>query len=69
MKLTGPDTAVVPVELTVATRVSASPTTTGFGVATRFIVVVAVEALTVTETAGDVLATKLEFPAYCATRL
>ena len=55
--------------LTVATKFSDWPATTEFGVATRLVALVAVEALTVTETAGDVLATKLEFPAYCATRL
>ena len=59
MKLTGPDTGVVPVVVTVATKVSAAPATTGFGVAARLMVVVAAEALTVTGTAGDVLAGKL----------
>ena len=70
MKLTGPDTGVAPVVLTVATRVNGSPTTTGLGVAAKLmVVVVAVEALTVTETAGDVLVTKVELPTYCATKL
>ncbi len=50
--------------VTVATKVRAWPATTGFGVATRLIDVVAVEAFTVTETAWDVLATKLELPWY-----
>jgi hypothetical protein len=36
---------------------------TGFGDATRLIDVVAVEAVTVTEVAADVLAAKLEVPA------
>ena len=44
---------------------------TEFGDATMLIVVVAVDvgALTVTETAGDVLATKLGVPMYLAVRL
>jgi hypothetical protein len=62
MKLTVPAAGVDPVVVTVATRFSASPATTGFGVAARLMVVVAVEALTVTEAAGDVPATKLAFP-------
>ncbi len=64
MNLTVPEGEVGPLALTVATRFRAWPTTTGFGVATRLIDVVAVEAFTVTETAWDVLATKLELPWY-----
>jgi len=69
MKLTEPVAAVAPVVLTVATKVNAAPTTTGFGVAAKLMVAAAAEVLTVTETAGDVLGTKLELPPYCATRL
>jgi hypothetical protein len=43
---------------------------TGFGDATKLVVVVvAVEAVTVTEAAADVLDPKLEFPTYRAVRL
>jgi hypothetical protein len=69
MKLTVPDGAVVALALTVAVRSSAWPAVTGFGDATRVMVVVAVEAVTVTEAAGDVLATKLALPRYWAVRL
>jgi hypothetical protein len=69
MKLTVPDNEAVPLALTVATRFRACPTVTEFGNATRLVVVVAVEAVTVTELAGDVLARKLVFPTYRAVRL
>ena len=69
MKLTVPDSDAVPLALTVATRFSVCPTVTGFGDATRLVVVVAVEAVTVTEAAADVLATKLAVPEYWAVRL
>ena len=69
MKLTVPDSEAVPLAFTVATRLSACPTVTGFGDAIRLVVVVAVDAVTVTELAGDVLAGKLEFPTYRAVRL
>ena len=70
MKFTAPDSEAVPVVLTVATRFRVCPTGTRFGDAIRLVVVVAaVEAVTVTEVAGDVLARKLEFPIYRAVRL
>lgn len=64
MKLTGPDTGATPVVVTVATKVKASPATTGLGVAARLMAVVAVGASTVIATGSDVLVTKLEFPPY-----
>jgi hypothetical protein len=62
MKLTVPTGEVPPLSVTVAVRISAWPSVTGFGDATRLIDVVAVEAVTVTEVAADVLAAKLEVP-------
>ena len=69
MKLTVPDSDAVTPPLTVATRFRVCPVVTGFGDATRLVVVVPVEAVTVTELAGDVLDPKLEFPTYRAVRL
>jgi len=69
MKLTVPDIDAVPLALTVATRLRFCPAVTGFGEATRLVVVAAVEAVTVTDAAADVLARKLEFPVYRAVRL
>jgi len=69
MKLTVPDSDAVPLALTVATRFRVCPTVTGFGDATRLVIVVAVEAVTVTEAAADVLVRKFEFPIYRAVRL
>jgi hypothetical protein len=68
MKLTVPESDAVPLLLTVATRFSACPVVTGFGDATRLVVVAAVEAVTVTELAGEVLVRKFEFPIYFAVR-
>jgi hypothetical protein len=69
IKLTVPDIEAVPLALTVATRLRFCPTVTGFGDATRLVVVAAVEVVTVTELAADVLDPKLEFPTYRAVRL
>jgi hypothetical protein len=70
MKLTVPDSDAVPLALTVATMFRVWPAVTGLGDATRLVVVVvAVEAVTVTEAAADVLDPKLEFPTYRAVRL
>jgi hypothetical protein len=69
MKLTVPDSEAVPLALTVATRLRFCPTVTGFGDATRLVIVAAVDVVTVTEAAADVLARKLELPIYRAVRL
>ena len=69
MKLTVPDAAAVPVALTVATRLRADPAMTVLGDATRLVVVVALEAVTVTDAATDVLDPKLVVPRYRAVRL
>lgn len=69
MKLTVPDGDVVPLALTVATKFSACPAMTGFGDATRLVVVVALEAVTATDAVAEVLEPKLEFPTYRAVRL
>jgi hypothetical protein len=69
MKLTVPDSDAVPFALTVATRFRVCPVVTVFGDATRLVVVAAIEAVTVTELAADVLDPKLEFPTYRAVRL
>jgi len=56
MKLTVPDSDAVPLALTVATMLRVCPTVTGFGDATRLVIVAAVAAVTVSEAAADVLA-------------
>jgi hypothetical protein len=66
-KLTVPVGTVVP--LTVAVRVNAWPILTGFGVATKLVLVAFAEAFTVTPTAAEVLARKLPWLAYTAVRL
>ena len=62
IKLTAPVDTAVPFSVTVAVRMSAWPSVTGFGVAERAMDVVEVEAFTVTEAAADVLAPKLVVP-------
>jgi hypothetical protein len=67
MKMTVPAGVTVLAPFTVAVKVNAWPATTGFGEATRPVVVA--WALTDNETAGDVLMLKLSFPVYSAEKL
>jgi hypothetical protein len=67
MKMTVPAGVTVLAPFTVAVKVRAWPATTGFGEATRPVVVSCT--FTSTETAEEVLVLKLSFPVYFAERL
>jgi hypothetical protein len=66
-KLIDPVGVEVPLQFTVAVRVSAWPAVTGFGEAIRLVVVD--RAFTVTGTAAEALRRKLALPVYWAVRL
>jgi hypothetical protein len=60
---------VIPLPLTVADRVRVWPALAGFEAATRAVVVDCAAAVTLTETAGEVLARQVAAPVYWAVKL